>query len=167
MIEVEKLTAKYRKISESPEETFKFGVLLGRLIEEGFLILLLGDLGSGKTLLAKGIAEGAGFNAEVSSPTFNLIQEYNSGDKTIVHMDLYRLDVLEELIEIGFEEYLDNQNIVIIEWPELAFPLLPADFVFIEIKKINAEKRKINVFGEGKQKEIILERLNNNADTGN
>jgi len=161
------LTEKYRKISNSPEETFNFGVLLGRFIEKGFLLLLLGDLGSGKTLLAKGIAEGAGYKNEVTSPTFSIIQEYNSGSKNIIHMDLYRLNTEEELIEIGFEEYLDKDNIVIIEWPELAFSLLPADFVFIEIKKLTDNKREIIIFGEGKQKEIIMERLNNNADIRN
>lgn len=157
---------KYKIVSESPEKTLEIGVKLGKLSEAGFLILLMGELGTGKTLLTKGIAVGAGLEADVSSPTFNLIQEY-SGEKKIIHMDLYRLDHLEELIEIGFEDYLDNENIVVIEWPELAFPLLPANFIFVEIKKIDENRREIIVTGEGEQKDIILERLNKDANIRN
>ena len=82
-------------------------------------------------------------------------------------MDLYRLNRTEELLEIGFEDYLNRDAVILIEWPELALPLLPADFIFIEIVKLSAEKRLIKVRGEGAKTELLIERLNQNVNSGN
>ncbi|PTW00549.1 tRNA threonylcarbamoyladenosine biosynthesis protein TsaE [Halanaerobium saccharolyticum] len=149
----------YSIITDSSAETEEFGRKLAQLIEIPSLILLKGDLGTGKTLITKAAASVFGYQGEVTSPTFNLVQEY-SGEKEIIHMDLYRLDRTEELLEIGFEDYLNREAVIFIEWPELALPLLPADFIFINLEKISAEKRKITVRGEGEKSRLLIERLN-------
>jgi tRNA threonylcarbamoyladenosine biosynthesis protein TsaE len=149
----------YSIITDSPAGTEEFGRKLAQLIEIPALILLKGELGTGKTLITKAAASVFGYQGEVTSPTFNLVQEY-SGEKEIIHMDLYRLDRTEELLEIGFEDYLNREAVIFIEWPELALPLLPADFIFINLEKISAEKRKITVRGEGEKSRLLIERLN-------
>lgn len=149
----------YSIISASPAETINFGNKLAKFIQIPTLILLKGELGTGKTLITKAVASTLGYQGDVTSPTFNLVQEYQS-EIEIIHMDLYRLDRTEELIEIGFEEYLNRDALIFIEWPELALPLLPADFIFINLEKISAKKRKITVRGEGEQSRLLIERLN-------
>ncbi|RCW54226.1 MULTISPECIES: tRNA (adenosine(37)-N6)-threonylcarbamoyltransferase complex ATPase subunit type 1 TsaE [Halanaerobium] len=151
--------SSYSIITNSPAETAKFGRDLAQFLEVPALILLKGELGTGKTLIIKAAAAASGYQGNVTSPTFNLIQEY-SGEQEIIHMDLYRLDRTEELLEIGFEDYLTREALIFIEWPELALPLLPADFLFINIEKISAQKRKITVYAEGKRSSLLIERLN-------
>lgn len=149
----------YSIITESPAETNKFGVKLAALIEIPALILLKGELGTGKTLITKAAVSALGYQGDVTSPTFNLVQEYQAKVE-IIHMDLYRLDRSEELLEIGFDDYLNREAVIFIEWPELALPLIPANFTFINIEKISADKRKITVRGEGEQSRLLIERLN-------
>ena len=149
----------YTIMTESPVETQNFGRKLAALIEIPVLILLQGELGTGKTLITKAAVSALGYQGDVTSPTFNLVQEYQAKVE-IIHMDLYRLDRSEELLEIGFEDYLNREAVIFIEWPELALPLIPADFIFINIEKIAADKRRITVRGEGKQSRLLIERLN-------
>lgn len=153
------METSYSTITESPAETINFGSKLAELIEIPALILLKGELGTGKTLITKAAVSALGYQGDVTSPTFNLVQEYQA-EVEIIHMDLYRLDKSEELLEIGFEDYLNRDAVVFIEWPELALPLIPADFIFINIEKISAEQRKITVRGEGEQSRLVIERLN-------
>jgi tRNA threonylcarbamoyladenosine biosynthesis protein TsaE len=149
----------YTIITESPAETEEFGAKLAELIEIPALILLKGDLGTGKTLITKAAVSALGYQGDVTSPTFNLVQEYQAGVE-IIHMDLYRLDRSGELLDIGFEDYLNREAVIFIEWPELALSLIPADFIFINIEKMSAKKRKITVRGEGKKSRLLIERLN-------
>ena len=137
-------------ISSSEKETIEFGKIIGKIAKSGQIILLKGDLGSGKTRLVKGIAEALNSNQEVISPTYNLINEY-SGKVTLFHMDLYRLDNEMDLLNIGFEEYLYREGIVVIEWPELAFDLLPEDFLLINFEIVSKEKRKLKFEASGKK----------------
>ena len=150
---------KFTLNSNSPAETVSFAEKFADLLEIPALILLKGELGTGKTLIIKAAASALGCKEEVTSPTFNLIQEYRA-DIKIIHMDLYRLDRSEELLEIGFEDYLNRKAVIFIEWPEIALSLLPADFIFINIEKIAEAKRKITVRGEGKKTQRLIERLN-------
>lgn len=152
--------------SGSPEKTKEFARKIGELISVPALILLKGELGTGKTIIAQGISESLGYHSQVTSPTFNLVQEYLA-DEEIIHMDLYRLDHSEELMEIGFEDYLNRDAVILIEWPEIAFSLIPADFIYIEIIKTAEDKRKIRVSGEGVSADKLLERLNKDADFRN
>jgi tRNA threonylcarbamoyladenosine biosynthesis protein TsaE len=108
-----------KKTSHSPEETLKIGKSLGSSLIPGDIILLNGDLGAGKTHLTQGICYGMGLDegSYIRSPTFTLINEYD-GKLPIYHIDLYRIDSLEEIYSLGLEEILFNQGITIIEWAE-------------------------------------------------
>lgn len=108
-----------KKITNSPEETLQLGRSLGSSLIPGDIILLFGDLGAGKTRLTQGICNGLGLGEDsyIRSPTFTLINEY-SGKLPIYHIDLYRIDNLEEIYSLGLEEILFNQGVTIIEWAE-------------------------------------------------
>jgi len=150
---------KYSTISKSPAETVTFAKKLADLIEVPALILLKGNLGTGKNLITKAAVAALGYQGDVTSPTFNLVQEYQA-QVEIIHMDLYRLESSEELLEIGFEDYLNRDAVIFIEWPELALSLIPADFIFVNIKKLSDRQREITVRGEGKMSSLLIERLN-------
>jgi len=107
----------------------ELGIEIGKHLRPGDVVALIGNLGAGKTLLTQGIALSHHYNGEVTSPTFALVNEYLSPDNTntdLFHFDIYRLEQVEEVLEIGWEDYLDRNGIVIVEWankfPEL-FPL--------------------------------------------
>jgi tRNA threonylcarbamoyladenosine biosynthesis protein TsaE len=103
----------------SERETFELGRSLGRDLGDGFLLLLEGELGMGKTVFARGVAVGLGIAAEdVSSPTFTLVQEYEGGRMPVFHVDLYRLDLAEEVGTLGIEEILQAGGVVMVEWGE-------------------------------------------------
>lgn len=150
---------EFNFISKSPAQTAAFGKKLAELLPIPALVLLKGDLGTGKTLIIKAAVKELGYQGEVTSPTFNLVQEY-SAEPEIIHMDLYRLNQRQELLEIGFEDYLDREAVVFIEWPELALSLLPADFIFINLEKISPAERRITAAGEGEKCRRLIERLN-------
>lgn len=152
-------------ISSSEEETYSLGETIGELVEAGQIILLSGDLGAGKTVLAQGICAGLGVLEDVTSPTFNLINEYE-GDLTVYHMDLYRLEKEEELYDLAIEEYLESDGVVIIEWPDLVYDLLPPDFIYIKINTLAEEEREISLEGEGENSLTLLERLEEYVDFG-
>jgi tRNA threonylcarbamoyladenosine biosynthesis protein TsaE len=105
-------------ISHSPAETEALGEAWGRAAQRGWVIGLTGDLGAGKTRLAKGLARGLGITARVQSPTFALINIYPGGRLTLFHLDLYRLDTPEQVRSAGLEEYLDPAGVTVIEWAE-------------------------------------------------
>ncbi|MFW6007209.1 MAG: tRNA (adenosine(37)-N6)-threonylcarbamoyltransferase complex ATPase subunit type 1 TsaE [Bacillota bacterium] len=137
--------------SKKIEDTLNIGEKIGNLAETGQIILLSGELGTGKTVLAKGIALGLGIKRkDITSPTYTIINEY-SGRLPLYHMDLYRLESEEELYDIGFEEYLDRQGLIVIEWPEIAYNLIPSDYILIEFEVEGDNKRKLNLKIEGKK----------------
>ena len=102
----------------SEEETIRHGERLGATLRSGDILALPGDLGAGKTHLTKGIVRGVGCDAEVSSPTFSLVHEYQGGRLPIFHFDLYRLDDPSELIGIGWEDYLEADGVCVVEWAD-------------------------------------------------
>jgi len=108
-------------ISHSPSDTFALGEAWGRIVRPGRVIGLCGDLGAGKTQLVKGLARGLGIETRVHSPTFALINVYSDGRLPLFHLDLYRLDTLEQIIAAGLEEYLTTDGVTIIEWAERWF----------------------------------------------
>ncbi len=152
----------------SSEETIAFGRLLGRYLFPGSLVLLYGDLGTGKTTLTKGIAEAIGINEPVTSPTFTIIQEYY-GNIPLYHIDTYRLEELEELLEIGIEDYFSSSGITVIEWPEILLEVLPSEYISIYINKDNTNDqiRKITIKCSGKKYSEVVEELVDNAGTWN
>src|SRR5689334_15642900 len=105
-------------ISHSPADTETLGENWGRAAERGLVIGLTGELGAGKTQLVKGLARGLGIVSRVHSPTFTLVNEYNGGRLRLFHLDLYRLETLEQIISAGLEEYLQPDGVAVIEWAE-------------------------------------------------
>jgi tRNA threonylcarbamoyladenosine biosynthesis protein TsaE len=111
------------------------------------VVALSGDLGSGKTTLARAILGGFGVTAAVTSPTFALVNRYSTGNGTATHVDLYRLHKLEELDEIGLLEMLQSDAMTIIEWPEIARQLLPEGTLFLRLEHVpgRADVRRVGV----------------------
>lgn len=116
--------------SRSPEETRILGAALAPVLLPGDVISLSGDLGAGKTVFVQGLAAALGVTTRVTSPSFTLVQEY-PGRYPIVHLDVYRLDSFQEVFDLGFEELLDPEAILVIEWGEAVAPLLPERYLEI------------------------------------
>jgi tRNA threonylcarbamoyladenosine biosynthesis protein TsaE len=135
--------ATYRTASEA--ETIALGVRLARDLPPRGVVLLIGNLGAGKTTLAKGIVNGLGAAAadEVSSPTFTLIHEYGGG--RVYHVDLYRLDEPRQLATLGLDEIFESGGLVLVEWGERFPRLLPAERTEIRIRPLADEEREIEV----------------------
>jgi tRNA threonylcarbamoyladenosine biosynthesis protein TsaE len=113
-------------ISHSPAETEALGEAWGREAQAGWLIALSGDLGAGKTQLARGLARGLGFAGRVHSPTFNLVNDYEGGRLVLHHLDLYRLESPEQIATAGLEEYLlKPQGVAVVEWAERWLGMVP------------------------------------------
>jgi tRNA threonylcarbamoyladenosine biosynthesis protein TsaE len=130
--------------SSSPEETIEYGIQIAKLLKQGSVLCLNGDLGAGKTTLIKGIAQGICQipKREVSSPTFSYLHIYQ-GPIPLYHFDLYRLRDEKDFQSLGFEEYLYNEGICCFEWAEKIPSLIPKDAHVISIEHIGEEKRKI------------------------
>jgi len=132
--------------THSAQETQKIGEGIGKKIKNGGIICLYGELGAGKTTLAQGIARGLGIKQNVLSPTFILMRRYNLNNRFFYHIDLYRLNDLEEIKGLGIEEIIgDPKNIVLIEWPEKIASLLPRRRWEIKMETVSENGRKIEV----------------------
>ena len=107
------------------------------------VILLRGELGSGKTTLVKSVLKKMGINDCVTSPTFSIVNEYDFSENIIYHFDLYRIEKIEELDIIGFEDYIYSQNICFIEWPEIVLNNIDLKYLDIEIRYLGEDKREI------------------------
>ncbi len=128
--------------SPSTQFTFLVGQILGHLVQEGDLILVSGDLGSGKTVFAQGVAKGMGIIERVSSPTFTLMHIYQ-GPIVLLHADLYRLEYSQEVIDLGIMETLDEGAVGLIEWGDVASEVFPPDFLAVDIFIEEDETRRI------------------------
>ena len=124
----------FKFISHSENETIDFACKLASKLNNGDLIVLSGNLGSGKTKFTQGILKNFGLEDEISSPTFTIVNEHHTENINIYHFDLYRLQDIDEFYAIGGEEYLNN-GICIIEWGEIIEPVLPKDYI-----KVNFER---------------------------
>ena len=119
----------------SAEETFKLGEQIGKDAKPGQVYALLGDLGVGKTVLIKGVAKGLGIDEPVNSPTFTIVQVYESGRLPFYHFDVYRIGDIEEMEEIGYEEYFYGNGVCFVEWANLVEEIMPRETVQITIEK--------------------------------
>ncbi len=117
------------------EDTFRIGEMLGKKAKAGMVFCLDGELGVGKTVLAKGLARGLDIAEPVSSPTFTILQEYSGGRLPLYHFDVYRIGEPEEMEELGYEEYFYGDGVCLIEWSRRIAELLPEDAVFVTIEK--------------------------------
>ncbi len=135
-------------ISHSARQTGQFGAQLGGLLAPGDLILLDGSVGAGKTTMAQGIARGLGISEPVVSPSFTIAREY-AGRLPLYHIDLYRLAPGSELESIGIEDYLYGDGVVVIEWPDRADALLPAEHLQVRLHVISDTQRSIRMVPVG------------------
>lgn len=145
---------------KTPKDTIKLGNALGSVLKAGDVICLNGDLGAGKTLLSKSIAEGMEIAPEeVTSPTFAIMNIYDSGSIPIYHFDWYRLNDVDELYDIGYEEYLDSDGVCLIEWAELFKEELPKEYLDINIAIASEGGRTLIITTYGERYEAISEKV--------
>ena len=136
-------------ISNSREETEKIGALFAEGLKGGEVVAFIGGLGMGKTCFTRGLAKGLGFEGDVTSPTFALINEYLGGRLNLYHFDMYRIESWEDLYSSGFFEYIEENGIVAVEWSENIENALPENTVFVEIKALEDETREITIYRKG------------------
>jgi tRNA threonylcarbamoyladenosine biosynthesis protein TsaE len=144
-------------ISHSPAETEALGAQWGRAAERGLVVGLSGDLGAGKTQWVKGLARGLGITSRVHSPTFTLVNEYTGGRLQLFHLDLYRLELREQIVAAGLEEYLQPDGVAVIEWAEKLFGESSesgvasefARFLKVTIEVTGETERRITYEGSG------------------
>ncbi|WP_027625814.1 tRNA (adenosine(37)-N6)-threonylcarbamoyltransferase complex ATPase subunit type 1 TsaE [Clostridium lundense] len=144
---------------ESIEQTMNIGRQIGKLAKPGDIICLIGDLGTGKTHLTKGIAEGLDIHEHITSPTFNIVNEYD-GRLKFYHFDVYRVNDPDEIAAIGFDEYIFSEGVSVIEWANYIEELIPDEHLTITIEKINNENensRKITLKNFGERYNYIKE----------
>lgn len=149
--------------TQNEEDTVAFGARLGALLDSGSVVLLDGDLGAGKTRLSKGVAQGLGIKAELTSPTFNLVLEYPFGEGAILrHFDLYRLDDSEQLDDIDYFGLIEDERAVsLVEWGSKFDDALPLDYLSITLSTVyeSSEQRQFILKAHGAHSKQILERL--------
>jgi len=145
--------------SRSPADTEALGRRLGAMLRAGDVVALSGELGAGKTVLARGLAEGAGAGGHVASPSFTLIRRYR-GPVVVYHADLYRLDEPAHLVDVGLDEILEGDGVAVIEWAEKAVRLLPAEYLGIELRFTEQDEvREIAFRPHGRRYEEIVAQL--------
>lgn len=132
------------RITRSPEETRKLAAVLAKKLHPGSVVALHGDLGSGKTCFAQGLAEALGVRAIVNSPTFTIVNEY-AGTYPFRHVDLYRVKSANEADSLGLENIADAAGITVIEWPEVFSALLPPSTVHVYFEFVDENRRRIRV----------------------
>ena len=119
----------------SAEETYALGKKLGSEAKPGDVLTLIGDLGVGKTVFTQGFAHGLGITEPISSPTFTIVQVYEEGRLPFYHFDVYRIGDIEEMDEIGYEDYFYGSGVTMIEWANLIEEILPQDYQEVQIEK--------------------------------
>ena len=132
------------------KDTYELGEKIGQVAKPGMVISLTGDLGVGKTVFTQGLAKGLGIEEPVNSPTFTIVQVYEEGRLPLYHFDVYRIGDIEEMDEIGYEDYFYGEGVCLIEWADLIREILPEQMCRVTIEK-NLEKgfdyRKITLEG--------------------
>lgn len=130
--------------TSSPEETVELGRKIGKELKAGDVVALIGELGAGKTLFTQGLVQGLGVAGYIKSPSFTIVNKYE-GSLPVYHLDLYRLGDVNEIYELGIEEYLYGDGVCIIEWAEKAYSLLPQKYLLIKFFYTGEKSRKIEV----------------------
>lgn len=144
----------------SIEETTALGERLGKILKPSDIVCLTGDLGTGKTHITKGIAKGLGIDDPITSPTFTIVNEYDTGRLKLYHFDVYRVSDPDEIYAIGFDDYIFSDGVSIIEWANYIEEILPPEYLHIYIQK-DLEKgedyRKITITPYGEKYNYIKE----------
>jgi tRNA threonylcarbamoyladenosine biosynthesis protein TsaE len=148
--------------TERPSETRRLGERIGRMLRAGDVVLLAGELGTGKTVLAQGIARGMGVVEPVKSSSFVIMNEYDGRDLRLYHADLYRLEMPEQVAELALDE-LATAGVLVVEWPERAMAEMPSEHLLLRLVYDGAKGRTIEIEGEGQPYEPIIARLRGRA----
>jgi len=157
---------KLKLVSRSPEQTQHLGKRLGELAQSGDVFLLTGNLGSGKTCLTQGIAWGLGVKEYAFSPSFVIIREYH-GRLTLYHIDFYRLDRLEEIADLGLDEYLYGKGVCVIEWADKGIAVLPDEHLLINLSYVSDTERAVSLEPKGERYIELLKLLDAEFKTWN
>ena len=131
-------------ITNKESETIHEGAKLGRSLTPGSVVALFGELGAGKTAFIRGLAVGLGISANVSSPTFTIVNEY-PGVIPLFHFDMYRLDKEDELFDIGWDEYLERDGVCAVEWGEKVPGAFPSDAITVKIENLGGDARRLDI----------------------
>jgi len=148
--------------TDSPEDTQKLGRRIGELAQPGDVFLLVGDLGTGKTCLTQGIAWGLGIKEYALSPSFVIVRELY-GRLPLYHIDLYRIDRIEEGMDLGLDDYLCGRGVCVIEWAEKALSIMPAEHLLIKIAYLGETARRFQIQPNGQRYQEIVKQLKNFA----
>lgn len=146
-------------ISRSAEQTGRLGMRLGKLLRPGHIICLSGDLGAGKTVFSAGIGRGWGAKQALTSPTYNLVHQHTreQDDAILYHLDCYRLQSADEADTIGFDEMLERDGIIVIEWAERIREVLPESHLWIELRVVEETRRNFVLDSVGKPYQQLVE----------
>ena len=139
------------------EETILLGKRIGELLNKGDVVLLSGDLSAGKTTITKGIGLALGVNRVINSPTFTIVKEYAGNKCPLFHLDLYRLDGVNE--DFDLEEYFNEESICVVEWPHQVDEVLPSSYLKISLSKLGDDERKIILSSNDEHYDRIVEGL--------
>ena len=142
-------------ITHSPEETEALGARLAQRLFAGTVIAYRGDLGAGKTAFTRGLARGLGFQEQVTSPTYTIVNEYLGGRLPLFHFDMYRLHSADDLFDIGWDDYLDRNGVCAVEWSENVAEALENPLT-VTIEKLGETDRKITIEGSASDALISL-----------
>jgi tRNA threonylcarbamoyladenosine biosynthesis protein TsaE len=144
--------------TNSEGETRRLGEIIGRNLDQGDIVALIGDLGSGKTCMTKGMAKSLGVSDqyEITSPTFTIINEY-PGIVTFWHVDAYRLESSRDIIDAGFEDFFSSGGVVVIEWAEKILDILPRNALFISFEYVDETTRVVRISGRDSIIDLIME----------
>lgn len=147
-------------ISHSPEQTTRLGKRLGMLLQPGDVVCLSGDMGAGKTVFARGIGEGWGAKHALTSPTYTLVHEHRRDDgQRLYHLDCYRLENAEDVDSIGFDDVLDSDGVVLIEWAERIMGAVPEQHLWVELRVIEATRRNLLLEGNGQRHVDLIDQF--------
>jgi tRNA threonylcarbamoyladenosine biosynthesis protein TsaE len=139
----------------------KAAIKFAECLKTGDIVVISGELGTGKTTFVKNAANALGVKENVKSPTFNIVSEYNSSKGKLIHYDVYRLSCSEEIYDTGFEDYLDSNSIIFIEWGEMIESELPEEYIKVEMEYSGEETRMLRICVPGNEKRE--EELNENV----
>ncbi len=133
----------------SSEETRRLASALSPVLLPGDVVVLAGDLGAGKTTFVQGLAVGLGITEQVTSPSFILMKEYQGGRFPLMHLDVYRLQRIQEVIDLGYDEFLDPSHIVAVEWGDVVEPLLPNEHLMVQLQHLGDDRRRVVLTARG------------------
>jgi tRNA threonylcarbamoyladenosine biosynthesis protein TsaE len=139
-----------RALTRSTDETLELAGTVGELLRAGDVVSLVGDLGAGKTVFARGVARALGVTEPVVSPSFTIVREYE-GRMPLVHVDVYRIDTVQELYDLGFEELVRDDGVTLVEWGDMIDGLLPGDRLDVRLTPgATDDERVVEIEGQGR-----------------